>query len=321
MVLRASSAREGWIFSGERTRVVALAGGTGSAKLLRGLQAHVRFSVVSNVGDNVWMHGLYVCPDIDTAVYAMSGLIDRERGWGIAEDSFHGLAQLERLGAETWFKLGDRDLAMHVLRTHLLQGGRTLTEVTRVVCKRLGVKDPVLPCTDADAETRLVTDRGEMHFQEFWVKRRGRPRVVSIDYRPFSRARITEAVVKALASADRIVICPANPATSILPILSVGGMRRALRSSKARKVAISPMIGSGPVSGPAGKLMAATGHEPTSLGVAKLYRGLIDVMVIDEHDAKQEKAIEKTGATCVTAPTLMKSGEDEARLAGLALEA
>jgi LPPG:FO 2-phospho-L-lactate transferase len=303
-------------------KVVALAGGTGSAKLLRGLKAEVGdFTVVSNVGDNFWNHGLYICPDIDIAIYTLAGLADVGKGWGLADDTFNVLSQLGRLGEETWFNLGDKDLATHIFRTEQIARGKRLGDITTMLCERLRVTQRVLPCTDDKLETYIDTNLGKMHLQEFWVKNHGSPLVTGVEYRGAEGARAEERVLAALELADRIVFCPANPVTSILPILSVDGVRKAVSGSKAKRVAVSPMIGDAPISGPAGKMMGAVGAEPNSGSVARLYKGLIDLMVIDEADAAQTAAIESEGAHAVSGSILMNDRADERRLAKLVLEA
>ena len=301
-------------------KVVALSGGTGSAKFLRGLRERSSFTVVANVGDNAWFHGLYVCPDVDTVTYALAGILDARKGWGIEGDTFRALDQLKRLGAaDTWFNIGDRDLATDVFRTALMKGGKTLTEATSAIARGLGVRRwVILPAT----ETHIVTaERGEMHLQEFWVKERGLLTPKAVRYVGASRARATAQAIACLKSAKRVIISPANPITSVMPTLSVPGFRGALAKSGARRVAISPMLGEGAFSGPAARLMTATGHRPTSEGVARLYKGLVDVLVLDESDRSQARAIEKTGVSCHFTSTLMRTREDEVRLAKVAMEA
>ena len=303
-------------------RVVALAGGTGSAKLLRGLGGVLgRFIVVVNTGDNIWMHGLYVCPDIDIAMYTLAGIEDKKKGWGIAGDTFRLLEDLGRLGAATWFRLGDRDFATHVLRTHMLQGGRRLTEITSLLAKRLGVKQTILPPSDQHIETHIITEEGEMHLQEFWVKRKAEGRVRGVRYVGVESARVSTEVETALRDAERILFCPGNPITSLEPIISTDGLGTMLASSRARRIAVSPMVGGGAFSGPASKLMSALGHEPTAVGVAELYSGLIDEIVIDKADAEMRPSIERLGVDCTLADIKMDSPADERRLAKLLIEA
>jgi LPPG:FO 2-phospho-L-lactate transferase len=308
-------------YSGESLRIVALAGGTGSAKLLRGLKHQTDdFTVISNVGDNFWHHGLYICPDIDIALYTLAGIADTAKGWGVQDDTFTALSQLRKIGEETWFNLGDKDLATHIFRTERLKRGERLGEITAALAARLGVEQAVLPCTDDSLETYIITDRGVMHLQEFWVKNRGEPEVRGVEYRGAGAARPEARVIRELGRADRIIFCPANPVTSILPILAVGGVREAIARSRARKVAVSPVIGGEPVSGPAGKMMRAIGADPTCASVAKLYSGLIDVMLIDPSDAPHGEQIQREGARAVPTSIFMKDLEGERRLARTALE-
>ena len=295
---------------------MVLAGGTGSAKLLRGLKEVAgEFTVISNVGDNFWHHGLYIAPDVDIAVYTLAGLEDSARGWGLRGDTFNSLGQMARMGEETWFSLGDRDLATHIFRTEQLGRGRRLGEITAAMCEKLGVRQRVIPCTDDRLETYVTTRTGAMHLQEFWVKNRGEPEVEGVEYRGEEGARPSRGAIEALEAAERIVFCPANPVTSIMPILAVDGIRQAVARSGARKVAVSPMVGGTPVTGPAGKLMRAIGLESNSLAVSKLYRGLIDCMMVDPADGHYAEAMGGAGVRAAVGSILMRTPEDEARLA------
>jgi len=303
-------------------RVVALAGGTGSAKLLRGLAGVIpSLTVVANVGDNYWVHGLYVCPDIDIAMYTLAGISDELKGWGIKGDSFAVLGQLANLGEETWFRLGDMDFATSILRTRLLLTGRSLTEVTLRLCRALGVRSRILPATDSKLETWMLTRTGRTHLQEYWVRDRGGPRVERVEYEGAGRARPTSLVSDAISRADVVLLCPANPVTSIGPILAIRGMRRLLSECKARVVAVSPMVGSGPFSGPAGRLMRGLGTRPDSAGVASLYADFLDELVIDRRDAGLRRRVEELGVTCSVADTFMRTRSDERRLASVLLGA
>jgi len=302
---------------------VVISGGTGSAKFLRGLQRLGHFTVVANVGDNCWFHGLYVCPDVDIVMYTLAGVADYKRGWGIQGDEFKALAVLKRLGAPgTWFNIGDMDLATDVFRTSLMKDGMTLTEITAKVARGLGVRERVLPATDQHVETRIETEEsGEMHLQEFWVKEGGQLTPKSVRYVGARQAKPTKEVARSLSAAGRVIIAPANPITSILPTLSIGGMKQAISKSRARKVAISPMVGSRAYSGPATKMMEACGLKASSEGLADIYKGLIDVLIIDESDRSLVGPIETRGISCITAPTLMRTVEDAQRLAKLAMDA
>ncbi|MDA4120783.1 MAG: 2-phospho-L-lactate transferase [Thaumarchaeota archaeon] len=297
-------------------KVVALAGGTGSAKILRGLsRLRIQLTIVGNVGDNVWMHGLYICPDLDIAMYTLAGVEDKKQGWGIRGDSFETLKQLRKLGQETWFKLGDRDLATHILRTRMLKEGATLTEATDVLCKKFGVRHQILPVTNHSVETQVKTRKGALHLQEFWVRDRGRPAVRGVDYNGGDVARATKEVLRVMAEADRVVVCPANPVTSIGPILAVGGMQKALKDTSARVSALSPMIGRAPFSGPAAKLMEALGMRPDSVGVAERYSDFLDALIVDPSDGSLAEEIERLGVKCSTSQTRIRGSQDETRLA------
>jgi len=299
-----------------KQKVVALAGGTGSGKLLRGLaRTGCDLTVVANVGDNIWMHGLYVCPDVDIAMYTLAGVADRDRGWGLKGDTRTTMRQLTRLGKPDWFILGDMDIATHIVRTELLREGFSLTEVTRVLCNKFGVNQVLLPATDADVETYLRTSSGSMHLQEFWVKNRGAVEVEGVEYRGASRARPTSEVLEAIGAADRIVICPANPVTSVGPMLALRGFERAIHDSPARVVALSPMKGSGPYSGPAGKLLRTVGVRTDSAGVAVRYSRFLDAIIIDLADAVLSGTITKAGIKCILSDTSLGSSSAEKRLA------
>jgi LPPG:FO 2-phospho-L-lactate transferase len=302
-------------------RIVALAGGTGSAKLLRGLASlECELTVVANVGDNTWVHGLLICPDIDTAMYTLAGMSDRTHGWGLRGDTFAVLKQLAELGQETWFALGDRDMATHILRTKWLREGRTLTQVTRDLCRGYGTRAEILPVTDSRLETKVLTPGGEMDLQQFWVKKRGRPRVTGVRYDGASEAAVTREVEDSVEKADYIIVCPANPVTSIGPMLSVRGLRKALASARARISALSPMVGSAPFSGPAAKLMKAAGASPDSVGVAEMYSDFLDTIVINPRDRRMADTIEQLGVKCRCSDTRLGSPAAERRIARELLE-
>lgn len=277
-------------------------------------------TAVVNVGDNAWMYGVYVCPDIDIATYTLAGVADPERGWGIESDTFRVLGGLSRLGEDTWFRLGDLDLATCLLRTEMLRNGATLTAATDRIRRALRVTSPILPATDGSVETWLSTSRGEMHLQEFWVRERGRPGVEAVAYRGASRSAPTARVKSAIRGADRIVICPANPVTSVGPMLALKGFVNLLAGSRARVVALSPMVGRAPVSGPAGKLLKSVGLRPDSVGVAELYSGFLDAILISDSDSGLRGKIEALGVSSAGTDTLMIDRDAESRLARELLE-
>jgi LPPG:FO 2-phospho-L-lactate transferase len=302
-------------------KVLLLAGGTGSSKLIRGLMPLLEdFSVIANVGDNVRMHGLYVCPDLDIAMYTLAGIIDQSKNWGVERDSYSVLEQLGRLGEQRWFTLGDRDLATHILRTELLGKGMRLTQVTKILSAKLGVRHLLLPPTDDHVETRVITATGDLHLQEFWVRDRGADEVQMIRYDGIEKARATTEVVESILDTDRIIFCPANPVTSIMPILNIPGIRQALVKTAAVRVALSPFVGDRPFSGPAGKFMSALGMESSSVALTELYKGMVDRIVIDSSDEQLKGTIEARGVRCTVAPTAMPDEAAKTAVARLLLQ-
>ena len=270
---------------------------------------------MANVGDNIWMYGVYICPDIDVACYSLAGMADPEKGWGIEGDTFRVLASVGRIGLPTWFSLGDQDLATCLARTQMMRGGSSLTEATDWERKSLGVRCGVLPVTDDPVETRILTPKGECHLQEFWVRDRGEPEVREVRYKGASRAKVTNEVRSAIERADRVIVCPANPVTSIGPMLALPGFRKLLSKGGSRKVALSPMEGGAPFSGPAGKLMKARGIRQDSAGVAELYKGFVDSLLISSVDRSLKKEVESLGVGCVLTDTRLDTPGDQLRVA------
>jgi LPPG:FO 2-phospho-L-lactate transferase len=309
------------------TRVVALAGGVGGAKLAHGLQMVVppgELTVVVNTGDDQEFHGLLICPDLDTVLYTLAGLADRERGWGRAGETWAAVEQLARLGEPTWFQLGDRDLALHVHRTHRLREGERLTSIALDVAARLGVPSRILPMSDAAVRTRVRTDQGWHAFQDWFVRLHHEPAVREIGIDGAEIASITAEVREALAGADAIVVCPSNPLVSIAPILAVSGTREAISRARRRGIrvaAVSPIVGGRALRGPADRMLAALGEEVSALGVARRYAGLIDALVIDPADAALGRAVEGLGIRAVVAPSVMTDDASRAALARVTLEA
>jgi LPPG:FO 2-phospho-L-lactate transferase len=298
--------------------IVALTGGTGGAKLIRGLAAEIDpadLTIICNTADDAIFHGLHVSPDIDTIVYTLAGLNDEQKGWGVAGESFVALEQLRRLGEEVWFKLGDKDLATHILRTDLLRQGLTLSEVTRRIRTALGVKSEILPMSDDRIETRIVTAGGEISFQEYFVRERWAPEVKQLFFAGIDRSKPSPHVLQAIGKAAGIVICPSNPVTSIGPILAVPGVRRALREARGKIVGVSPMIGRAAISGPAHALMRVNDLEPSVRGLAKGYADLLNALMVDPADQYLEEDIEKLGVKPVSANIRMNSLADKQQLA------
>lgn len=298
--------------------IVALSGGTGGAKLVEGLAAVLdprQLTVICNTGDDCVFHGLHVSPDIDTITYTLAGLSDTEKGWGIKGDSFVALDQLRRLGADAWFNLGDKDLATHILRTQRVREGRTLSEITAQIRLALGVAVTILPMSDGRVETRVQTPAGEISFQEFFVKERWAPEVLSVRFAGAEQSRPAPGVLDAIGAAEAIIICPSNPVTSLGPILAVPGIRPALEEAAAPVVGVSPIVGARAISGPAHKLMRAAGWESSALGVAQCYRGFLDRFLIAEEDRESAAEIARLGIEPRCADICMRSLADKKRLA------
>jgi LPPG:FO 2-phospho-L-lactate transferase len=306
-------------------RVVALAGGVGGAKLADGLAAHLgeRLTVVVNTGDDCERHGLLVMPDHDTVLYNLAGIEQVEWGWGIEGDTHAVMAQLEAYGEEGWFSLGDRDLALHIARTARLRAGGRLTPVCLGLQASLGIAPRILPMADEPVRTEVRTDDGWLEFQEYFVHRRQSPEVSEVRFAGIDAARPTAEVSAALASPAAIVVCPSNPIVSVGPILAVPGMRSLLDAARGRGapvVAVSPIVGGRALKGPADRMLASMGHEPTALGVARLYADLADVFVLDTVDAPLVPAVEALGLRAVVADSIMADDASRARLAAVVLQ-
>jgi len=314
------------VAEGGPARVVELAGGVGGARLAHGLQAHLggNLAVVVNTGDDLERHGLLVCPDHDTLLYTLAGLDNREWGWGLAGETFANAEMLATYGEETWFRLGDRDLATHIVRTRRLREGERLTEVARHLQRSLGVAVPILPMTDSPVRTRVRTDEGWLDFQTYFVGRHQEPEVRELRYEGLETAVATPEVLAALAAAKAIVLAPSNPFLSLAPILGVAGVTEGIAAARARGVpvvAISGIIGGRAVKGPADRILASLGHEASALGVARIHASLVDLFVIDTVDAELEPPIRDLGLDVLVTDTIMDSDEARARVAGHVLDA
>ena len=305
-------------------RLVALAGGTGAAKLLRGLDALIRpgaLTIVGNTGDDALVWGLHVSPDLDTVCYALGGLIDLDRGWGLREESFRTLGEMVRFGEPTWFNLGDRDLATHLHRTRLLRESRTLTEATAKIARDLGVTHAVLPMSDQPVRTRVRGPEGWLGFQEYFVREKTQVEVLEVEYAGAAAALPAPGVLEAIAAADAVIVCPSNPVTSIGPILAVPRVALALAATDATVLAVSPIVGGQAVSGPAGRLMTARALEVSAAGVAAAYAPWLDVLLVDTVDAALAPRIEAAGVRAVVGDTLMRGLPQEIALARRVLDA
>ncbi len=301
-----------------KSMITALAGGVGAARFLTGLAKIVSqedLSIIVNTGDDLEWFGLHVSPDIDIVTYTLAGIVDESKGWGIKGDTFQCLEALRRISGEAWFAVGDRDLATHVFRTSLLKKGMKLSAVTAEISHRLGLKMAVLPMTDDKFETRIVTENGSIHFQEFFVKRGARDEVRGVEFCGAEKAKPAAGVLKSIRDVELVVVCPSNPVVSIGTILAVKGVRDALKQTSARVVAISPIIAGKPIKGPADKLLRGLGLEVSAYSVAKLYSDFLDVFVLDTADAADKSRIEKLGLEVKVTNTVMKSLEDKVELA------
>ena len=304
--------------------ITALAGGVGAARLLRGLVRVVApgdITAVVNTGDDLELHGLYISPDLDTVTYTLAGLNDDERGWGLAGETWGVMEDLDRLGGETWFRLGDHDLATHLYRTQRLSNGATLSEVTSEITAALGVSVRLVPMSDDRVRTRMTLVEGpEVSFQEYFVGRHHDVAVESVRFEGADTAVPAPGVLAAVVGAELVVICPSNPIVSIGPVLAVPGVADATATRRRDVVAVSPIIAGAALKGPADRLMAELGHDPTVVGVARLYADVVGTLVVDEADAALADAVEACGVRCVVAPTVMHTPEHAATLAAILLD-
>jgi len=310
-------------------RVVCLAGGVGGARLADGLQQILgrgELTVIVNTGDDLERHSLVVCPDLDTVTYTLAGIADAAQGWGIAGETWTVATQLAGLGEETWFRLGDRDLATHLFRTERLRRGARLTDVTRELASALDVPSRILPMADEPVRTRVRTDGGWLDFQDYFVRLHQEPEVREVRFDGAEKARATPEVVEAIRSAGLIVIAPSNPIVSIGPILAVPDILSEIGAARGRgtpAVAVSGLIGGRALRGPADRMMASLGEEPNALGVARRYAGLglIDAFVMDREDAGLAEEVRALGPRAVMDDTIMADRAGRARLARIVLEA
>jgi len=303
--------------------ITALAGGVGAARFLTGLMKLVNgkdLSIIVNTGDDIELFGLHISPDVDIVTYTLAGIVDEDKGWGIRGDTFHCLEALRKFNCEAWFNLGDKDLATHILRTDLLKNGFKLSDVTAKISHALGLDVTILPMTDDKFETRIVTEIGSIHFQEYLVKREAKDEVLGVEFLGAESANPAPGVVESIRDSQLMVICPSNPIVSIGTVLAVNGVRDVIRSTGAKKVAISPIIAGAPVKGPADKLLRGLGFEVSAYSVAKLYSDFLDIFILDTADAAEKDRIEKLGIEVKVTNTIMKSLQDKIELARTVLE-
>jgi LPPG:FO 2-phospho-L-lactate transferase len=308
--------------------VTVLCGGVGAARFLRGLVEVVdpgSVTAVVNVADDTELHGLHISPDLDTVVYTLADAIDPERGWGLRDESWNAMEVLGRYGNPTWFSLGDRDLATHIVRTERLRDGLPLSAVTAGLAAAWGLGCRVLPVTDDRVRTMVTVDgrdgRVEIGFQDYFVGRQHAVAAHEVRFDGIERCRPTPGVLDALASSARVVIAPSNPIVSIEPVLAVAGVREAVAAARDRVVAVSPIVAGAAIKGPADRMLRELGHEPTVVGIARLYAPLAATLVIDRADADRAPAVEAEGVRCVVADTIMRDVGRSAALASAVLDA
>ncbi len=299
--------------------VAALAGGVGGAKLALGL-AHAlppeRLTILVNVGDDFAHYGLYICPDLDTMMYTLAGVVDPRKGWGLPNDTGYTLEMLAQYGAEIWFYLGDHDLATHILRTAWRHEGRRLTEITQKLCRALEVGPNILPVTDDRVATKVTTrNEGTLGFQEYFVRRQWAPVAETLHYEGAAAARLSPEAAAALEAAGLVIFCPSNPVLSLDPMLAVPGLRARLAEHHAPCIAVSPIVGGRALKGPAAKLMAEMGMEVSPVGVAAHYQDLLDGFVLDVQDAGDADRVRALGMKTLVTNTVMRTDADKQRLA------
>jgi LPPG:FO 2-phospho-L-lactate transferase len=306
----------------KKLKITALAGGVGASKLLLGLYEVMDpglLTIIVNTGDDIVLHGLKISPDLDIVTYTLAGVVDPSKGWGIRGETFHALKRLAGYGRADWFNLGDRDLATHIHRTAMLAEGKTLSQAADSIRIALSVKSRILPMSDDPVPTMIDSNEGPLHFQEYLVKRRTEPVVKGIRFVGVESAQPAPGVLEAIRAADRIIICPSNPLISIGPILTVPQIRDQLRAHKEKVFAVCPIVGGKSLKGPSDKMLAQLGHEPTALGVAKLYADFTGTFVIDPADRKQAAPIAALGMKVAILPTVMKTPAQKRKLASALL--
>jgi LPPG:FO 2-phospho-L-lactate transferase len=304
--------------------IVALAGGVGAARLLRGLVQIIQpedLVIVGNTGDDVEVYGLHISPDLDIVMYTLAGIVDEVKGWGISGDTFECLKTLGKLGSETWFKLGDRDLAIHIVRTKILKEGKTLSQATAELCKMLGIKARLVPMSNDPVRTKIVSGKLILDFQDYFVKRKTKDEVTDVVFEGAEKAKPAPGILEAIKEAERVVICPSNPILSIAPILSISMIKDQLKRTDAYVIGVSPIVGGKTIKGPADRIMASMGFEASAYGVARYYEDFLDHLIIDKVDENHKDRIRELGVKVTTTNTIMKSLEDSIHLARVMMKA
>jgi LPPG:FO 2-phospho-L-lactate transferase len=304
-------------------KITALAGGVGAARFLQGLVRVVnprKLRVIANTADDIEFFGLHVSPDIDIVIYTLARVVNSETGWGFRNDSFACLGGLREYKYEDWFLLGDRDLATHIHRTWLLRQGRSLTQVTDTIRKRFSLEPRILPMTNDPVATKIATDKGVIHFQEYLVKRKAKDRVRKVFFEGIQKAKPTQEVLESILKADGIIICPSNPIVSIGPILALKGVRKALQTTEAKILAISPIVAGKPIKGPAAKIMSGIGMKVSATQVGQIYQDFLDFFIIDQQDQRLQEGMASLGCRVIVTDTIMKNMQSKIHLARVACE-
>lgn len=276
-------------------------------------------TVISNIADNIWFHGLYICPDIDTITYGLAYILDKKRGWGVMDDSFMFMEQMKKLGQDYWFKIGDKDLALHIIRTNFLNKGKSLSWITEWIRKKLAISSRIIPASDDHVETRIETSQGEMHIQEFWVKNHAELDITYIRYKGIETATANSRAVESIKNSELVIIAPGNPISSIGPIISLPIIRKELESKKDSVIAVSPIVGNSPLSGPASKYMQVMGMESSAFGIASYYKDIASNLVISRMDDEYQYKINKLGINVYKTNIVMQNLQDEITLSNYIL--
>lgn len=276
-------------------------------------------TVISNIADNIWFHGLYICPDIDTITYGLAYILDKKRGWGVMDDSFMFMEQMKKLGQDYWFQIGDKDLALHIVRTNFLNKGKSLSWITEWIRKKFSISSRIIPASDDHVETRIETSQGEMHIQEFWVKNHAELDITYIRYKGIETATANSRAVESIKNSELVIIAPGNPISSIGPIISLPIIRKELESKKDSVIAVSPIVGNSPLSGPASKYMQVMGMESSPFGIASYYKDIASNLVISRMDDEYQYKINKLGINVYKTNIVMQNLQDEITLSNYIL--
>lgn len=304
-------------------RIVCLAGGVGASRFLEGLVKIIPeedVTIIVNTADDIELYGLHISPDLDIVMYTLADVVDRRKGWGIQGDTFNCLQMFQRLGLETWFQIGDKDLATHVYRTELLRNGLPLNRVTDRLCEAFGLRVKITPITNQRITSKVTTEIGEMHFEEYLVKRGAKDKVLNVTFEGVETANPAPGVIESIENAEEIIVCPSNPIVSIGPILAVKTVRVALKETAAKVTAISPIVGGTVIKGPADKMLKSLGLEVSAYSVAYLYRDFIDTFILDWVDRAEKRKVEELGLNAVITNTIMHSLQDKVALARAAVK-